>query len=359
MRRFLAASALAFAALTFVYPTVPSWADDHIADAADSVGVRQIAAPSRERGVDLDVTVWYPAQPGGTSVMLGESVFFVGTPAMRDAPISDGRFPLILLSHGAGLAGSAQALSWIAVPLARRGFVVAAPTHPGNSGAQRSAAETMKLWLRPSDIAESLNAIEEDTRFEGHLDADKVGILGLSMGGGTALAIAGGRIDPKRLAAYCDTDTLNPSLCEWVRQSGVDLHAVDLRLANRNNEDKRIRFAMAIDPAPVDTFDKGSFSQVSIPVELVNLGLSGNIPATVDASEIAETIPRTRYSTIADASHFSMFAECKPGASTIVESEGIDDPICTDGGGRSRNEIHAQLIEMTVAAFERALAHGD
>ena len=325
------------------------------AGASEQVGVRQVAAPSKDRGITLDVTVWYPAHSGGKSVTLGENVFFAGTPALRDAPISEGKFPLILLSHGAGLAGNAQALSWLAVPLAEQGFIVAAPTHPGNAGANRSAAETMKLWLRPGDITETLNAMEKETYFKEQVDYDEVGTLGLSMGGSTALAIAGARIDPKRLAGYCDTDALNASLCEWVRQSGVDLHAMDLRTAGRDNEDKRIRVAMAIDPAPVDVFDFKTFSQISIPVVLVNLGQPGKIPLTADSSEIAKAIPTATYSKIADASHYSMFAECKPGASEIAESEKVGDPICMDGGGRTRSQIHTQLINMVVAAFTHAL----
>lgn len=323
------------------------------ARASENVGVRQIVAPSQERGIDLDVTVWYPAHPGGRSVTLGESVFFAGTPAMRDAPILEGKFPLILLSHGAGLAGNAQALSWIAVPLAKRGFLVAAPTHPGNTGANRSALETMKLWLRPRDISDTLNAMGKDTFFKQYQDAGEVGTLGLSMGGSTALTIAGARIDPKRLAGYCDTDALNASLCEWVRQSNVDLHAMDLRHAGRDNKDERIRFVMAIDPAPVDVFDFKTFSQISVPVEVVNLGPQGKIPLTMDASDIVKAIPNATYSTIEDASHYSMFAECKPGASELAESEKIGDLICEDGGGRARSEVHAQLINMAVAAFTR------
>jgi len=325
------------------------------AAAEDNVGVRQIAVPSKERGGNLDVTVWYPSRPGGVQAVLGDSVFFVGTAAMRDAPILNGKFPLILLSHGAGIAGNPEAISWIATPLARQGFVVVAPMHPGNSGKARSAPETMKIWLRPADLSESLNAMEEDPLFKEHLDQVNVGVLGLSLGGSTALAIAGARVDPRLLAGYCDTDALNPSLCEWVRQSGVDLHKMDLQSAGRDNRDKRIRFAMAIDPAPVDVLDFKSFSGISIPVDLVNLGQPGKIPVTVEASRVAKAIPTARYTVIEDASHFSMFAECKPGASEIVESEKIGDPICTDGGGRSRNDIHAQLIDMTTASFRRAL----
>jgi predicted dienelactone hydrolase len=325
------------------------------ADAEDGVGVRQIAAPSQARGRDLDVTVWYPAQVGGAPIVLGESAFFQGTPALRDAPISNGRFPLILLSHGAGLAGNPQAISWIATPLARQGFVVAAPAHPGNSGKNRSAAETMKIWLRPADLSETLNAMAKDSFFKAHIDPGNVGVLGLSMGGNTALALAGARMDPERLAGYCDTDAINASLCEWVRQSGVDLHALVSRSASRDNRDQRIRFAMAIDPAPIDVFDLKSFSGISIPVGLVNLGRPGKIPVTTEASEAAKTIPSASYAVIEDASHYSMFAECKPGASALAVSEEIGDPICMDGGGRSRNEIHAQLIDLATAAFSRTL----
>ncbi|PRH88913.1 dienelactone hydrolase [Labrys okinawensis] len=326
--------------------------------AADGVGVRRIAAPSKERGADLDVTVWYPAQPGGEPVMLGGGMFFTGTSARRDAAIAPGKFPLVLLSHGAGLAGSAQALSWIAAPLAERGFVVAAPTHPGNSGANRSAAETMKLWLRPADISDSLDAVAREPFFKDHLNAGEIGVLGLSMGGNTALALAGARIDPKRLAAYCDTDRLNPSLCGWIRESGVDLHALDLRSAGRDGRDRRIRFAMAIDPAPVDVFDSESFSSVDIPVALLNLGPAANIPLTAQAAGIAKAIPVTTYETIADASHYSMFALCRPGAAESAEAQKVGDPICSDGGGRSRQAIHAELIERAATAFSRALRTG-
>lgn len=323
--------------------------------ATENVGTRQISAHSQERGTDLAITVWYPAEGRGEPVTLGENGFFVGTQALREAPVRRGRYPIVLLSHGAGLAGNPEALSWLATPLAEHGFVVAAPTHFGNSGPNRNAAETMKLWLRPQDVTVTLNALGEHVSFAEHVKLSKAGMLGLSMGGSTALAIAGARIAPQLLASYCDTETLNQSLCGWLRQSGLDLHAMDMSLAGRSNKDLRIRFAMAIDPAPVDVFDFNSLFGISIPVELVNLGRPGAIPKTAQASEIAKAIPNAVYSTIDDASHYSMFAECKPGAAEIAEAEDIGDPICSDGTGRSRGEIHRQIIDMVVRAFDQAL----
>jgi predicted dienelactone hydrolase len=337
----------------------PALTGHRLAAASEFVGVRQIAAPSRERGNDLAVTVWYPSEAGGVPVTLGENVFFEGTPAMRDAPVSQGKYPLILLSHGAGLGGTPEAMSWIATPLARAGFIVAAPAHPGNGGAYRSARETVKLWLRPADISATLDAIGKLPLFKDSIVAGRIGALGLSMGGTTALALAGARINPVRLAGYCDTEDLNASFCGWLRQSGVDLHAVDMKLAGRDNADKRIRFVMAIDPAPVDVLQPKSFSTIAIPVEIVNLGQPGQIPATALASGIARAIPKAMYATIADASHYSMFGQCKPGAAEFAAAEDIGDPICSDGTGESRAEIHRQLVDMAIQAFDRALKTSD
>jgi predicted dienelactone hydrolase len=287
--------------------------------------------------------------------MVGESVFFEGTPSIRNAAIGAPRYPIILLSHGAGLAGSPDAMSWIAARLAAHGFVVAAPRHPGNSGPDRSAAETMKIWLRPADLSATLDAVAGDPFFKDHVDTDHVGALGLSMGGTTALAIAGAHIDTALLSSYCDDDSLNASLCDWVRQSGVDLHAMNFQSAERTYRDGRVRFAMAIDPAPVDVLDGKSLAAISIPVSIVNLGKAGEIPKTADASALATVIPKARYETIADASHYSLFAECKPGAAQHAQAAGIDDPLCADGGGRSRRAIHEQLVQMAITTFDRML----
>jgi predicted dienelactone hydrolase len=327
----------------------------HTAQADGVAAVRQVVAISEARDADLDVTVWYPTSSVSQMEMLGESVFFEGTPAIRDGGIADGPFPLVVLSHGAGLGGRAEAMSWIAAPLAARGFIVAAPTHPGNTGPDRSAAETMKLWLRPMDISATLDAVLADPFFTTQLDPERIGILGLSMGGHTALATIGARIDPARLAGYCDRPARNVSLCAWVTQSGVDLHAMDMEPAGQDFTDPRIDVAMAIDPALVDVFAPDIFADIEVPVRLVNLGPEEDLPDTLRASGIAQRIPDSVYAIIEDASHFSMFGLCKPAAADIAVEAGIDEPICTDGAAASRNHVHARMIDMAASAFDEAL----
>ncbi len=343
------ASILSLLCVSLVAAAEPSCA------ASGLPGVQWFNICSEERGRDIPVLVWYPAGLGGKPITVGDSPLFVGAEAMLGAPVAHGRYPVILLSHGAGLGGTPEAVSWIAAPLASRGFVVAAPLHMGNGGSGRSAAETMKLWLRPPDISAALDLLEEQTFFDGHIEVGKVGVLGLSMGGNTALSLAGGRIDPSRLASYCDAATVNPSLCGWVRQSGIDLHDMDMGPAGRDNHQKRIKFAMAIDPAPVDVFEMASFRKVSIPVEIVNLGRPDAIPLTTLATGVAGAIPSSRYRVIPEASHYSMFGVCKPDAPARAKSEDIDEPICSDGSGHSRARIHQELIEAAGEAFRKWL----
>ncbi|MCR9275878.1 MULTISPECIES: alpha/beta hydrolase family protein [Mameliella] len=337
------------AAVTLSFATAgAAFAGDHAA------GVRTLSVPSAERGTELDVTVWYPAASGGTPVTLGENIFFQGTAAMQDAPVAPGQHPVIVLSHGAGLGGRPSAASWLATPLAEAGYIVAAPTHPGNTGPDRSAEQTMKLWQRPADLSRALDALEMAPDLTAHADLDRVGALGLSMGGNSALGLAGARIDPDLLAGYCDDAERNPSLCSWVRMSGVDLRAMDMTVAGRDNSDDRIGFVMAIDPAPADVFAAESLAEVAVPVALVNLGQEAGIPATIRAAPLAQGIPGADYTVIEGATHAAMFPECNPKAAEIAREEGIEDPICPDGTGRPRADLHAQMIDMVTSAFAEA-----
>ncbi len=348
--RFLRTSGAVLTALALSLP---------LAAAAEIAGVSTLTAPAAERGTDLDVTVWYPAGSGGTATSLGDSIFFQGTESLRDAEVAEGPFPLILLSHGAGLGGRPEAAAWLAAPLAARGFVVAAPRHPGNTGPDRSAAETLKLWLRPADLSATLDAVASDPEFGPHLDTRRTGVLGLSMGGNSALLMTGARLDPERLAGYCDAPERNLSLCAWVRQSGVDLHALDREEAGGDRGDPRVTFAMALDPAPADIFDPASFGGIGIGVALINLGALADSPDTVHADAIAAAIPDATHRVIEGASHDAMFPLCKPGAAEIALDEGIEDPICSDPGGRTRAEIHREILDLVAATFGRALQEAD
>src|SRR5579862_6869504 len=84
----------------------------------------------------VQVVMWYP-----TSVP--EQDFFIGPLAMhatQDAALADGKFGLILFSHGRG--GIPLLNRDTAEALARAGFLVAAVQHPGDTRDDRSAIDS-------------------------------------------------------------------------------------------------------------------------------------------------------------------------------------------------------------------------
>lgn len=340
LRRFFLAIALVCAAVTS-------------AGAADRVGTRSLAVSAPHRGgTNLNVTVWYPAAVGGKPILVGDDRLFKGTPAWRDAPLAAGRFPLVLVSHGSG--GNIESLGWIAAQLAARGFIVAGPNHPGTTRGDSTPIDTTRIWQRPADLSAVLNSMLADPEWGPHIDARRIGAFGFSLGGHTALAMAGARVTVEAYARYCDEHGTMPD-CVWFASGGVDLRAVDRALFEQSNGDPRIKAIVAVDPSIAQAFTPDSPRSLSASVALINLGHPGHIPVSVDSAWIAEGIPGATYATIDDAVHFSFLAECQAGARAFLAATGDRDALCDDAGGRPRDLLHAQLAEMIAAVFERNL----
>ena len=73
------------------------------------------------------------------------------------------------------------------------------------------------------------------------------------------------------------------------------------------------------------------------------------------ADKLAALTPHGTYASVADAVHFSFLPECKEGGAELLKSSGEVDPICADGGNRSRADIHAELIELIRGDLQRTL----
>ena len=301
-------------------------------------------APVRDR--DVKFHIWYPATPGGRAVTVGGNGVFHGTPAGRNAPHKDGQFPAVVISHGAG--GNAGQFGWIASELAQAGFVVILPNHPGTTTGDASAEAAVRVWERPADVSAVLDEVTGSDAYP-FVDPDRISVLGFSAGGYTAMALSGARVDPEKLARFCDGTDHGMSDCAFLAHFGIDLHSFDLSPAGQDLRDPRIQSAVIIDPGIVGTLTDNSLTEIDIPMLVLNLGDEGTIPSGVDASHAAPLIPQAEYRLVPDSTHFSFLAECKPAGPRILEKEGEPDPLCDDAGGRSRTDIHAELSEIIVS----------
>jgi predicted dienelactone hydrolase len=145
--------------------------------------------------------VWYPAQAGAPTDAVSR---FGGTVDAAPARAA-GPFPALLFSHGSG--GTPWQSSFLTVHLASQGFVVIAPSHPGNTvndcelaclplNAASRTAFLDSAANRPADISAALDnglalADGTDEQLAGMFSRERIGVLGHSFGGWTALEMLG------------------------------------------------------------------------------------------------------------------------------------------------------------------------
>jgi pimeloyl-ACP methyl ester carboxylesterase len=148
----------------------------------------------------LMVEVWYPAtlasgehQHVTYHSTTGSQPYEIPGKAARDAaPITEQRFPLVIVSHG--YPGSRFFLSYLTENLASKGYVVAAIDHT-DSVVGEVRAFTSTLLNRSNDQLFVLASLEK--LFSDSVDAKNEAIIGYSMGGYGALISAGGSISAK------------------------------------------------------------------------------------------------------------------------------------------------------------------
>ncbi|MEU2610371.1 chlorophyllase [Micromonospora sp. NPDC007271] len=155
-------------------PRVPA---GHAPTESFAVGVRQLKL-NRDGDRALPVTVWYPASGAA------------GGAPERSAAAADGRFPVVMFSHGLGARPEDYQLllsRWAAA-----GFVVAAPRFP-HTGAGGDG-NVLDVLNQPADVSYALTrvlALDEkpDDPLHGRLDTDRVAAAGHSAGGVTTIGL--------------------------------------------------------------------------------------------------------------------------------------------------------------------------
>jgi predicted dienelactone hydrolase len=174
-----------------------------------------------------------------------------------------GPYPLIVYSHG--YFATREGATYLAEHLASRGYVVAAPDHPltRRCAASRRVADVVQ---QPSDLRVVIDRIlawsADERPFDGAIDPQRIGVMGLSLGGMTAT-----------LAAF------HPRL-----------------------RDPRIRAAVSI-AGPMTIFGARFFAGVPLPF----LMLAGDEDVVIDyatnAPLVLERVPTGRLVTIHGATH--------------------------------------------------------
>ena len=262
--------------------------------------------------------------------------------ASEDATMAMGRFPLLMLSHGN--TGTPLAQHDLATSLARKGFVVVAVLHPGDNTVDHSRVGSLSnLYGRPLQISEAISAALMDPLLSPYISARRVGVIGYSAGGETALILAGAEPDLQRLRQYCVERPQDRDAC--LKQGELladreDLHA---------QADPRVGALMLMAPLGL-MFGRQTLADVHVPVLLYSGDGDELLAIDKNAEALARKLPDvSEFKLLAGAGHFVFMAPCD-------DMQRATQPgLCTDAVGVDREDIHRNLSTEAVRFFGTAL----
>ncbi|TAG73738.1 MAG: alpha/beta hydrolase [Oscillatoriales cyanobacterium] len=183
--------------------------------------------------------------------------------------------PVVVISHGLG--SDRISYEYLAKHLASYGFAVAVPEHPGSNAQQiqdlvtgraNEVAEPAEFVNRPLDIKDLLDYLTQlsttNPAYRGQLDLQRVGVIGQSFGGYTALTLAGAEINFAQLDKDCklENETWNLSLLLQCRARSLDRNQY-------NFGDPRVKAAIAINPIVSSILGETNLSKIQIPVMVI------------------------------------------------------------------------------------------
>ncbi|UOA15972.1 alpha/beta hydrolase family protein [Sulfitobacter dubius] len=294
------------------------------------------------RARPVAASIWYPSANRTYRAPVGDGPIFDPTFAFIGPAIAEGEHPLILLSHGSG--GNSDSLGWLTSGLVANGAIVLAVNHPGSTSGDSSPRRSVDLEARANDLTAALDMILADPAFAPFIDPDRIGVVGFSLGGATALGLAGVRFDGAAQDTNCST---GPEAADCVFFHLGDVRFADYPGFEADARDPRISRAVVVDPGFGGAADPETLQDALAGITLINLGDTGRLGAAdvgPDGNNLANRLPGASYVEIAPANHFTFLGTCKPGAAALLKEE-QDDPICTDPEDTDRAAAHVQLID--------------
>jgi predicted dienelactone hydrolase len=342
MKRFALVIATAFAAYV-----LPASAQTYQA------GMSEINIPDPTGQRDLKGRLWFPTEAKGPLHDDFESAVWVGTPVIRNAPPADGKFPLVVVSHG--MFGNADNQAWFAGAMARRGYVVAAINHPGTSTWSRDPDQRRQLWERPRDISRVIDYAATSPELSALVDPAQVFMAGHSLGGFTAALLAGARYDASGLKRFCDK---NPDelTCNILADWNIARTREDIAQMEADLSDPRIKAFATFDLGGTQGFSKASLGQVSKPMLVFGAPLmDSGLELDIESRALIETLPPkiAMYIEPETFSHFDFLGQCKPGGFEILEREEPGDEVICMNGGVQRAAKHDLIIAIADGFFSR------
>lgn len=309
---------------------------------SNNVGFDVVQASTEDGPILL--AIWYPTSATAQLTPIA------GGMALDVAPkgaVAGEKLPLVLISHGNGGGGLGHVD--LAMALAHAGFVVVAPTHPGDNYADSSAQGAADLYSRRNrQLRSTLDYMLNRWPSASAIDSNRVGAFGMSAGGFTVLTLAGGQPRMQAISEHC------AKAPEFICRALAELKSPLLAGADGSGTfaaDGRIKAVAIAAPGLGFTFEGGGFKDVHIPVQLWIGDRDDTVPAPTNAAIIQHELGSlVETHVVPGASHMSFLAPC---------GELKLPSICTDPAGFDRAAVHTAMDAEIARFFKTRLPEAD
>lgn len=291
---------------------------DAAANPVDGESLLRLVQSERQYRVDR-IEVVVPGVPRPVQLYLPEVL-----PGQQGRPPQG--FPLVVISHGLG--GTGTSYTYLADYLAEAGIAVAALEHTGSNDQQLSAlltglssnvVQNEEFLRRPREVSLTLNALANlntsPSPIQRQLNLSRVGVIGQSFGGYTALALAGATFDSGGLVEVCPPSTLsfNPSLLLQCQAASMINPGVSLA-------DPRVGSIFVINPVGSALFGETGYGQIAVPTMVVASTADTIAPAFPEQLQpFAWLATPARYLLMIDqGTHFSTIGDVAAGDQPVA-----------------------------------------
>ncbi len=315
-----------------------------------NVGMSHLSTSIQNNEVEMHMMVWYPTLEKTKKIKIGRFEMEVA----RDAKVKVDNRSLIAISHGSG--GSHLGHRDTATYLASKGYIVVAVLHPQNNYKDNSAERTHKNWLnRPRHISVAIDVILRHDEFKDFVDKDRVGIIGHSAGGYTALALIGGKPNSENIRTHCSEHEDDAEFCGRRGILSEIMGYFSSENANgdsiiENTYDHRIKAAVLMAPLGVLFNDEHSLSKVNVPVRIYRAEKDEVLLYPYHAEAVRKKITKKpEYVVVKNAGHYSFIAPFPDG----TEDEAGE--VAIDPKGFNRTDFHKIMNQEIAEFFSKSL----
>lgn len=299
------------------------------------LGYQEVSFFDKLQNVERQLLIWYPVDPveKGTPSTYAWDVFNLAVNAQIQK--SNVKRPLIIVSHG--YTGNPHQLSWLILKLVHEGFIVAAIHHRDLVDGKAH----LNLWRRPQDIS---TVIDQFTlqKISKNADLDKIGLAGFSLGGSTAIWVAGG-ISSKLDKIIPDFTFAND---EDFTKADEALMNIDRSKLSESWKETRVKAIFAMAPAWSWIFDAKSLKNIAIPAYIIAAEKDKVLVTKKNAGYFAENIPHSIYQTIPGrADHFIFATALSPQQKKLISPHGEYNFVIVDDPSIDRQWIQFQVAE--------------